>query len=234
MKKSVLILLLCLVSILLAQTRQVSLTEASQLAERNARLICEADLGAAEPIPYYGPDDTIIAWHFNFALNKPFPDAEQLKLSCDQAHTAGNRKQGNGDDEYFNIVVGANRDMPVSAQYAKCLSQQYTHGKRLERVAAELFPAGYEIVKTYYLGYANVWHQVRSADTVKYINMLPYPRILSQEEYAAKVGSMTFFWERDDFEEDWVKFLDQRETFDRTGVWIPGEEYMPFYEWSYG
>ncbi|MCB5262598.1 MAG: C39 family peptidase [Candidatus Cloacimonetes bacterium] len=234
MKKLVFLLLLCLMSVLYAQNRQVSLSEAKSVADRNARALWGNNLGSATPIPYYGPDDTIIAWHFNYAINKAFPDEEVLKQSCDDALASGNRELGQGKDEYANMVVGANRDMPIFIERSKTLSPQYFLGKLLEREAAKVFPKGYEIEKTYYLGLVDLWYLVRSGKDVIYINLEPYPRVKTAEEFQKMLSTMTFFWQRDSFEEDWVAFLDNNETMSRSEVMIPGEELMPFYEWSYG
>jgi hypothetical protein len=234
MKRIILLFLVCLAGVLFAQHQPVTLQQAQQLAERNASALTEAKVYAAEPIPYYGPDEKIIAWHFIFSIDKPFPDSELLKVSCDQARKRGDRKAGNGSGEFFNIVVGAHRGMPVAAEWARCLSQQYTLAKEMEQFVADKYPGGHEIVKTYYLGYANVWHQILSGGRFSYLNMQPYPKLLSAEEFHAKTDTMTFFWQKDEFEEDWVKFLDRNETFDRNSVMIPGEDKMPYYEWMLG
>lgn len=235
MKRTALLLLVFLVSVLFAQNPQVSLSDIQTVADRNAREMWGNRLGSATPIPYYGPDDKIIAWHFNYAIDKAFPDDEALKQSCDDALASGNRELGQGVDEYANMVIGANRDMPVIIQCSKGLSQQYYLGEELKRIAAKEFSGSYELLKSYYLGFVDVWHCVSDGTTKKYINLYPPTKIVTDTDFQKGLQQGKFFWQDDDgYEEEWASFLDSGQTTGRNIAVIPGEPLMPFTEWSFG
>ncbi|MCD4819655.1 MAG: choice-of-anchor J domain-containing protein [Candidatus Cloacimonetes bacterium] len=228
-----LVLLVSLSVVLNAEIKEIPLDEVAEIALRNAKVLW-GDVYPADPIPYYGPDDEIIAYHFNYSLNGNFPDAENLKEECDQAFKNGERKSGWGDDEFANMVIGAKTYMPVFIEYAKCLSPQYAYGKKLERIANKEFKGEYKLEKIYYFGLVNVWYCVSSSNIKKYINIDPLVKVKTEEEFWRFADEKNYFWERDNFEEDWQRFHTNRETMSRSTVWIPGEEYMPFLEWHYG
>ncbi|MDD4308816.1 MAG: choice-of-anchor D domain-containing protein [Candidatus Cloacimonetes bacterium] len=225
--------LLILISCLSATEVTVSLSDVIGIGNRNAAEMW-GTVYAADPIPYYGPDDEIIAYHLNYSLKGAFPDKETLKTRCDEALTANDRKRASGAGDFGNMVIGAKPYMPVFIQSSQSLSQHYTYGRKLEKAAREAFPEGYSFGKTYYLGYVHVWHQITYKNTNKYINLMPNVKVISEEEFTKLKGEIVLFWTRDTFEEDWQKYLVNRETMNRSTVVIPGEDKMPFYEWSYG
>jgi len=234
MRKLVIVFLLCLLGTLYAETRIVSLTDARRIADSNAAILWGGNLGSAEPIPYYGPDDKIIAYHFNYAIGRPFPDKHSLQQRSGEAFSSGNRDLGWGVGEFGNMVIGANRGMPVFIEYGKGLSYILAMGNKLEEVARKEFPAGYTLEKTYYLGLVHIWHKITSGTEVRYINLQPYTKVIGESEFREMVSTRAFFWERGNFDEEWTTFLDNDGTIGRSDVWVVGEEYMPFYEWSYG
>ncbi|GEM_PF-1672829 len=234
MKKLVIVFMLCLLGALHAETRIVSLTDARRIADSNAAILWGGNLGSAEPIPYYGPDDKIIAYHFNYAIGRPFPDKHSLQQRSGEALSSGNRDLGWGVGEFGNMVIGANRNMPVFVEYSKCLSQQYAYAQKLEEAASREFPKGYELTKTYYLGLVDVWYRINDGNETKYINLEPYTKVKTETEFREMIKDKIFFWERDSFEEEWEYLLDNGNTMSRAEVMIPGEELMPYYEWNYG
>jgi hypothetical protein len=234
MKNLVIVFLLCLLGALHAETRIVSLTDARRIADSNAAILWGGNLGSAEPIPYYGPDDKVIAYHFNYAIGRPFPDKHSLQQRSEEAFSSGNRDLGWGVGEFGNMVIGANRNMPVFVEYSKCLSQQYAYAQKLEEAASREFPKGYELTKTYYLGLVDVWYRINDGNETRYINLEPYTKVKTETEFREMIKDKTFFWERDSFEEEWEYLLDNGNTMSRAEYMVPGEELMPFYEWNYG
>lgn len=236
MKKSVLLLvsaLLILCSWLSATALQIRLNDVVEIGNRNAAQMW-GTVYAAEPIPYYGPDEEIIAYHLNYSLKGSFPDPETLKTRCDEALNNESRESAWGVGDYGNMVIGAKPYMPVFIQVSKSLSEQYAYGRKLEKAAREAFPDGYTEGKTYYLGYVHVWHQVSYKNTNKYINLMPSVKVISEEEFTKLKGEIVYFWTRNTFDDEWQQFMVNGETMGRSEVYIPGENKMPYYEWSYG
>lgn len=234
MKKTAMLILLYLIGSLFALNHTVTLSDARRIADTNANLLWGADLYPTEPIPYYGPDDKIIAWHFNYSIGKPFPDKALLQQRNSQALEAGDRDLGWGVGEFANMVIGANRNMPVFIEYSKCLSQHYVYAKKLDETATKHFPKGYELTKTYYLDIVDVWYQIRGETETRYINLEPYTQVKTESEFREMIKERPLFWERDDFTEEWEYLLDNGNTISRAEVYIPREDLMPYYEWSYG
>jgi hypothetical protein len=209
MKRMMLVFLLCITGLLFASFRQVSLQEATRIAEAHARSAWSEDVYAAEPIPLYGPEDNIIAWQFNFSLGRPFPDKQSLQQRCAEAFASGNRNLGWGNDDFGNMIIGANRGMPVYAEYGKNLSPQYALSAKLAETASREFPHGYSYERDYYFGHLSVWHCISDGNVKKYVNLLPYPVVKNETEFRNMLSGLTFFWQRDSFEQDWERVLDQ-------------------------
>lgn len=58
--------------------------EIKEIANRTAASLW-GDAYPAEPIPYYGFDDEIVAWRINYCIGNTFPDFKTLKVTCRQA-----------------------------------------------------------------------------------------------------------------------------------------------------
>ena len=241
MKKPALLLVLLLICGLYAQNTaisektvaEISLSDVVEIGNRNAAQMW-GEVFPAEPIPYYGPDDEIIAYHLNYSLKGAFPDKDLLKIQCDEALMTNDRDSASGAGDFGNIVIGAQPYMPVFLQYSQSLSDQFIYGRQLERAALEAFPAGYTEGKIYYLGLVHVWHQISFENTNKYINLRPSVKVISEEEFTNLKAEIPYVWDRNSYDDEWQQFLVNGETMSRSEVWIEGEDKMPFYEWSYG
>lgn len=234
MKKVTLLIVVFVLSLLHAQIRQIDLTEAQKVADRNARSLWGENLDPAPPVIYYGPDDQVIAYHFTYAIDDKFPAAESLKQQSSEAFAIGSRNSGWGDDKFGNMVIGANSKLPVFVEWSQCLSPQYALAQQLDDFAQTLFPKGYDLEKTYYYGIASVWYCLTDGTQKQYINLEPRPVALSEAEFREMTATRRYFWEDDNNEEEWQTFVDEEQIIGRSYVMIPGENYMPYYEWSYG
>ena len=74
MKKAVLFLLIMVMGlfVLKAQNQNIPLSEITEIANRNANALW-GNVYPDEPIPYYSAQDEIIAYMFNYSIEKPFP-----------------------------------------------------------------------------------------------------------------------------------------------------------------
>ena len=229
-----LIIVLCLFSFSLsAQIKKITYHDVVDIADRYAKELWD-DVSRTEPIPYYGPNEEIIAYHFNYAIDKEFPERKTLMENCNLAFKSGKQKTGWGNDEFANMVIGAQPYMPVFIEYSHCLSKQYARGIELEEAAAKEVGTGYSLEKTYYLGLVDVWFCFKKGDVKKYINLEPFVKVMGESEFREYMDGKTYFWNRDTFEEDWIKFLNNKEPIKSGTVFIPYKELMPFYEWCYG
>jgi len=61
-----------------------------EIAHRNAESLW-GDVHPAEAIPYYSVDDEIVAYAFNYAIDKGFPDKQSLIDECESKATDMNK-----------------------------------------------------------------------------------------------------------------------------------------------
>jgi hypothetical protein len=224
---------LLFITIVNGQQRNISFEDIQQIALRNANELW-GSVSSAEAIPYYGPDDEIIAYHFNYALDGDFPESTTLINDCKEAFLQGNRGLGWGNDQYANMVIGAQSWMPVVIEYSSCLSKQYALGYKLTEAAENEFGSNYILGRTYYFGLVEVWFCVKQGNIKKYINLEPSIRVMDQAAFDVYKASKNYFWEKATFEEEWIKYLDNKNPIESGNVYAPGYEQMPFLEWSYG
>ncbi len=228
------VLLIFLCTCLMAAERSVTPNEVRNLAFSNARELWGNNLDAAEPIPLYGPDESLVAWQYDFSLGKAFPSKDGLSQSCAADLAAGNWEKAFRKGEFAYMVVGANRKMPVLIEFSQTLSMQIIYGEQIAKAASEAFPNGYEIEKIYYMGPVDYWTCVSDGKEKRYINVEPKLKVLDETAFHKHLASMTPYWERDDFDEDWASMLDGNRTMNRTTSYIPYLDKMPFYIWHEG
>ena len=231
--KAFAIFLLLACNLAYGQSRKISFEDVRNIADRNAKELW-GNVNSTDPIPYYGPDDEIIAWHFTYAIDREFPDKKSLMERCYQAVEAGSSKLSWMGDKFGNMVVGANTDMPVFIEYSKCLPKQFAMGKKLALAAEKELGTAYVLEKTYYLGLVHVWFCYSNGKDKKYINLEPYVQIKNEVEFKQFKAKKSYFWQNDVFTEDWVNFLDNKDPIDGGMTYHPAVEHVPFLEWSYG
>ena len=214
--------------------REVSLKEATEIANRNAKALW-GDVDPAWPIPYYAMDGKLVAWRFNYAVGKTFPDGKELMNRCEQQGLRGDKYQQWGGDDYGRILISARSNMPVVLEYSRSLSSEYALGKKLERLAGDAFPDGnVEFGKIYYLDHFNVWHEIKSGDQVKYVCLSPTGGILDAAKFEDKKAGMKLFCKTGDFSKEWETYREGYILSNKADKYIPEHRFMPFYDWSYG
>lgn len=220
---------------LFGQAKPITKSDAQRIADANAKALWGEALSSVEPLIYYGPDDEVIAYHFTYAINKAFPAVSALHAESKAALDKGLREIGWGVNDYGNMVVGANQNMPVIIEYSQCLPAHYALGNKLIEAVEKEFPSGFQHEKTYFYGVASVWHCYTDGKEKKYINLQPKVHILNEDEFTKMTKTRKYFWTDDTFEDEWTSLYDNREVLDRSRArYIPGKEDMPFTEWSFG
>jgi hypothetical protein len=227
------IMSLIIIISLSADPAEISRSDLSQLAARNAA----AEWGNVfpmEPVPYYGADDDIIAYCFPFSIDQPPLATVQLIERSDLAWKNGNRDLAQGNLEYAHLVIGAKRSISVFLMYGQLLPGHLSHGVELREKAQELFPEGYSFHRIYYFSPAAIWYSYTDGKTVKYLSPLPKMQVLEEEQFSELKSAMPRFWERGDPARQWEAFLDNRHVLNRHDyTYIPGLEKMPLLQGMY-
>jgi len=113
--------------------QQVPFGEIQNIANRNAQALW-GDAYPAEPIPYYGFDDEIVAWQFNYSIGKEFPETKNLKEQCIAAKLSGDAYNQWGNGQFGRILMSARTDMPVIIEHANMLSFEYAEAARTNQL----------------------------------------------------------------------------------------------------
>lgn len=234
-KLLMLIVLIAVPTILPAQNYQrIPLETAKEIADRNAQALW-GDVYPAEPIPYYGFDDEIVAWRMNYSIGKPFPEKEHLIDQCRQKNQENEIYLQWGGDDYGEILMGARDNLPVMIEYSQSLSAEYAAGFELEKMvqkkaAGKTAKAG----KIYYLNHSNTWHEYEIAGGRFYFCTSPTGGVLSEKSFLEKKYAAEPFIKPQDFSKQWEEYKTGKTASAKSDVYINNPELMPFYDWSYG
>lgn len=204
------------------------------IADRNAQALW-GDVYPAKPIPYYGFDDKVIAWRFNYSIGKPFPDAKELISACQAYFEAGETYQQWGGDDFGEMLLGARDNMPVIIEYSQSLSQEYALGFKIDQLASEGSDKHQAISgKIYYLNHYNTWHGYEAGGERFFVCASPTGGVLDEMDFLAKKSTEEPFIPPKDYTNQWTDYREGK-TQTRSGtVLIQNPELMPFYDWSYG
>ena len=225
---------------LLAEEDLVPFETIEKIAKTNATSLW-GDVNETEAIPYYGRDEEIVAYVFNFAVGHPFPPTEEILQSSESARKDNNKKKRWGVDEYAHMVVGARYTVPPIIEYSKSLSGEFAYGLELEERAREaLAVSSPELVKIYYLAPEAEWYvYTNSRDTVC-IRLFPPPKTLSLRQFNGEIRNLEE-WNPllgpspRDFRQLWSEYEIGKEVLSpRANHFIPMYEQMPYNDWSYG
>ncbi|NCA84912.1 MAG: T9SS type A sorting domain-containing protein [Clostridia bacterium] len=205
-----------------------------EIADRNAQALW-GDFYPAEPIPYYGFDDEIIAWRFNYSIGKPFPAKEDLLDQIKRFENENDAYNQWGGDNYGRILIGARENMPVLLEYSRCLSAEYALGNKIKKLAKDAHPGKSAFQgKIYYLNHFDTWHEVISENTIKYVCTSPTGGILDALHFDEMKAQTEIFCETGDFSSLWNSYKNGFVAPTDGDKYIPYHECMPYYDWSYG
>ncbi len=141
----------------------VSFSEIRPIADRNAASLW-GDVYPAEPIPYYGLDDEIIAWRLNYSIAEQFPSQEQLLSDRKAFEENGDKKGMWGAGKYGQILISARRNLPVIIETSASLCPEYAEAARLQRLLKKAFKDGIaDLERIYYFNHFIALHKVPNA-----------------------------------------------------------------------
>ncbi len=226
-------MILC-VAALAQDYEQIPLKDLTEIAHRNAQALW-GDVYQAEPIPYYGQDDQIVAWRFNYSINKAFPNTEKLKAECIKYEQDGNAYKQYGNGEFGRILISARSNMAVIMEYATMLSPEFSHAGKFQNLSQREFgKSAIQIQKTYYLSHFDIWHKVSDGIATKYICVSPTGGIKDEQEFHHLKENSKMFCETGDFKQEWEKYQNGFAPVTDGDVLVPNYLLMPFIDWSYG
>ncbi len=214
--------------------QQVPFDEIQKIANRNAQALW-GDASPDEPIPYYGFDDEIVAWQFNFSIGKAFPETKGLKEQCIAAKLNGDATNQWGNGKFGRILMSARTDMPVIIEHANMLSFEYAEAGRIRQLMQKAsLNADIQPSKSYYFGLFNIWYEYPGNGEMHYICPAPAKGVISETDFLARKAKAKNTFKSSDYTVEWEKYKAGFVHPAKGDTYVPYYEYMPFIDWSYG
>ncbi len=214
-----------------AEVELISQGEATQIALRNAKQLW-GDVEMDDPIPCYDRDDNLIMWQFNFSVNQPFPDRDELLQLCSREQLGLWGSDWN-KERFRQMEIGARTDKPVIWGYSEGLSYDYAYRSQMERIAADKIGGKFTIVKMIYINYGSRWWVISDGQQEYYVKAYPPPKVLTHEEFLQETAELVENPSRFDNAPLWEQYREGT-VLNRAWTFIPNYEMMPFYQWVYG
>jgi len=229
------LLLMLLFTAALGQTTPlVPFDEIRQIADRNAQALW-GDVYSAEPIAYYGFDDEIVAWQFNFSIGKEFPEKKILKELCISAKTNGDAYNQWGNGQYGRILMSTRTDMPVIIEHANMLSFEFAEAGRIKQLMQKInLNTDIQPTRGYYFGLFNIWYEYQVNGEKQYICPAPGKGVISEADFLARKTKTENTFKSSDYTNEWEKYKAGFIHPTDGDNYVPYYEYMPFIDWSYG
>ena len=195
-------------------------------------------VGAAQAIPYYDANDNVVAYCFNYALGKDFPEKENL-YSIEELDEHGITKVERwGNGEYANLVMGNNLDRISMIRHINALSEEYAFGDKVEEMATQALGEGAVLDKVYYYNPLLKYYKYDLGGSSVYVRIFPPMKTLTpaefQKEYVAKFDLNTLLPPAE--KGAWEYYLGETNSLKSitSPVYITHYEVMPYLDWSYG
>lgn len=210
---------------------QIPLGEVQEIALRQADEYW-GKVYAAEPIPYYDRQGSLVAWQFNFSIGQPFPAKEELQQRCRNSAAKLWDESWNGEG-FANLLMGARTDKPVIISFSKGLSYDFTYLSEMERLAKANLGSGYKLTRMVHVNMGSRWFVVNDGNKEHYIKAFSPPKVVGYEEFLTLTEGLETPLKPMDFSSLWQEYFSGR-TDDRAAAYIPYPEKMPFYQWVVG
>ncbi len=235
MKRFIITISFCTIAIsLIGQIRNISVEDAQIIANKNATIKWE-NVSPAEPIIYYSADDKIVAYRFNYAINKSFPDKNTVLQECNEGKQNGNRKAQWGNGDYGNILMSARTDLPVNLEHGLGISSEYAYNQYLKDQAEAHLGPNYTLERIYYINAVNVWHHYTNGIKDIYVKAHAPAKVGDYEVFQTAISEYNFFCRTGDYNEQWDQYLYGDKGMSKGEHFIVyHDECCPFYDWSYG
>ncbi len=195
------------------------------------------NVGAADPIPYYDAYDNVIAYGFNYALGKDFPEKINLN-SGNEITPEGKAKDTRwGTGEYGNLIMGNNLNRITMYRYINALSDEYAYADEIKQMASKALVDNDPVLEKVYLYNPLLkYYKYTSNQTAVYVRIFPPIKVLTESEFYDEYVSR---YDRDELVPTvtpgaWEQYLDPGYKNIATNYYIPHYEVMPFLDWSYG
>ncbi|MGB4204530.1 MAG: C39 family peptidase, partial [Bacteroidales bacterium] len=239
MKRKLLLMPMVLVAYLLsAQVDYVPIEQVKQIAFQNATSLW-GEVYADEPIPLYNLQDELIAYTFNFSIGKHFPDKNVLIEKCDLPRDSDSKNDRWLIGDYGNMLVSAKRDLAPIVNYTQSISDEYAYGAEVRRLASQkLKTDALTLQRIYLMNDIAKWYCFSDGIRKVFVKVFPPVEVYTEQEFNSvvlqKYNAPRLWTLSEDIDNMWDDLLTGKVLNSKADHLIPNEEYVPFYDWSYG
>ena len=195
---------------------------------------------AADPIPYYDPQDNIIAYGFNYAIGKEFPTFSKPVYYNESDENGKSKNLRWGINEFSNLIMGNNRNRIAIVRYTEALSDDYAFSKEIKDMASQsLENPDPLLVRVYYQTPLLKYYKYEANGNSVYVRIFPPSKVLSESEFQDEYVR-NFDIEKimpKSSPKKWDSYLGNVLTLKSTNAinYIPQQDVcVPFLEWHYG
>ena len=239
MRKLVLFMFMILAYInLSAQVDYVPFEQVKQIALQNAQSLW-GEVYADEPIPLYNLQDELLAYTFNFSIGHPFPARESLIDQCNIPIDSNNKNDRWQIGSFGNMLVSASKNTAPIINYQQSISDEYAYGAEVKRLAAQkLNTDNPSLYRIYLMNDIAKWYCFTDNNKKVFVKVFPPVEVYLEQEFQSvviqKYNAPRLWKLSEDIDHKWDQFLDGKTLISKANHLIPHEEYVPFYDWSYG
>ena len=213
--------------------------DVKEISYRNARSLW-GNVYPAEPIPYYSINEEVIAYCFNYSIDKVFPDTQTLIDECESKADSLNKESRWCADEYGHIIMSNSYDRVVTLRYIKSLSDEFAYGAKIKKLAINyLRTSAITLEKIYYITPMLKYYKYTGNNDEVYVRIFPPMQSLSSLEFHKEIV--------ENYDIDKIIPKGSRSSWDtylsgtplqhgtKSEIFIPDQaECVPFLDWSYG
>jgi hypothetical protein len=185
--------------------------------------------------PYYSYKDELVAYRFNWAVDKAMPPHSELLDELASRAATGDFKGQWGDGEFATVLMSARRDMAPLLERMNALAPEFGMADRRQRLADRVLGPNGQWGKAWFFSFAEIWYEYTLSDRTIYVNPFPATAVKTATEFNSyRADQQSFFCAISDYSSRWMEYANDPPDVNRTDTFIPDREYMPFTKWSYG
>jgi len=239
MKKCLLTAMLLVSMALIAQVDYVPFETVRHIAIENAKSLW-GEVYADEPILLYSLDGNLIAYTFNFSIGQPFPARQTLIERCNSPAGSEEKTDRWLVGQFANMLVSASRNTTPILKYSDAISDDYAYGAKIKELAVQkLQTENCGLEKIIFMSDMAKWYVYADhAGNKAYVKVFPPVEVYNEHEFNEAVQqryNLVDLWVIPaDNENLWDSFLNGKLLDVKSTTLIPYEDYVPYYDWSYG
>jgi len=223
----------------ICQTEKIPLSKLQKIADQTASSTW-GEVYTSEAIPLYSLQDEIIAYVFNYSINKPFPQPTELIRQLQDARQAGDKNARWAAGEFGYLLMSAKKTTVPLITFCDVVSDYYAYAAERDELAKQKFGSeNFSLYRVYYMNDLAKWYCYANAEKKVYVKVFPPVMALDEGEFLQLIQTEEYqkpgLWEiSKDLNNEWDAFIPGQIKASKADVLIPNSGYVPYHDWSFG